>query len=110
MPSVGPRRSPAVDSLLRRAAVRRQRRDHRPAPAESHRAAAGRPTGPRATAYDQGRPALIPLIPLIALICATDADPGWVPGQRVAHLGHAGYLLIAEIIARRSGTAFAEFL
>ncbi|MER5547867.1 hypothetical protein ABT072_36760 [Streptomyces sp. NPDC002589] len=67
-------------------------------------------TGPRATAYDQGRPALIPLIPLIALICATGADPGWVPGQRVAHLGHAGYLLIAEIIARRSGTAFAEFL
>lgn len=47
---------------------------------------------------------------LIALICAADADPGWVAGQRAAYLGHAGYLLIAEIIARRSGAAFADFL
>ncbi|OIJ89000.1 hypothetical protein BIV25_35570 [Streptomyces sp. MUSC 14] len=55
-------------------------------------------------AFDQGWDKLI------ALICATDADPDRIPGQRAAHLGHAGYLLLGEIVARRSGTAFADFL
>jgi CubicO group peptidase (beta-lactamase class C family) len=46
---------------------------------------------------------------LLERIIGADADPDWEPGQRAAYLGHAGYLLLDEIIARRAGTTFAAF-
>ena len=46
---------------------------------------------------------------LIELIIGCRADPGWEPGERAAYLGHAGYLVLDEIVARRAGTSFAEF-
>lgn len=44
----------------------------------------------------------------IERICATAADDGAETG-RGGYLGHAGMLLLGEIVARRSGTGFADF-
>lgn len=46
---------------------------------------------------------------LVQLILHGDADPDWVPGTRAAYLGHAGYLLLDEIVRRASGVRFPAF-
>lgn len=43
----------------------------------------------------------------IRRICAAEADGD--AGIRVGYLGHSGMLLLGEVVARRSGTDFAEF-
>lgn len=47
---------------------------------------------------------------LLELVLSGDADPDWTPGTRAAYLGHAGYLLLDEIVRRGSGRPFADFL
>ncbi|MEV0580811.1 serine hydrolase domain-containing protein [Streptomyces sp. NPDC050392] len=47
---------------------------------------------------------------VLKLILNGDADPDWVPGTRAAYLGHAGYLLLDEIVRRGSGQPFADFV
>lgn len=54
-------------------------------------------------AIDTGRDAQVDRV------LRAETDPDWVPGERAAYLGHAGYLLLDEIVARRSGTSFAAF-
>ncbi|MEU9021503.1 serine hydrolase domain-containing protein [Actinomadura sp. NPDC048394] len=46
---------------------------------------------------------------LVQMIVTAQADPDWVPGRRAGHLGHAGYLMLDEIVARAGGMTFAEF-
>jgi CubicO group peptidase (beta-lactamase class C family) len=45
----------------------------------------------------------------ISRICAAEADADGDAGNRVGYLGHVGMLLLGEVVARRSGTAFADF-
>ncbi|MFE6893448.1 serine hydrolase domain-containing protein [Streptomyces sp. NPDC057694] len=63
--------------------------------------AVDRETGRR---FSDGRHALL------KLVLNGDADPDWTPGTRAAYLGHAGYLLLDEIVRRGSGRPFPDFL
>ncbi|GAA2120590.1 serine hydrolase domain-containing protein [Actinomadura napierensis] len=54
-------------------------------------------------AFGRGRDALV------QMIVTAQADPDRVPGRRAGYLGHAGYLMLDEIVARASGMTFAEF-
>ncbi|MFI1092702.1 serine hydrolase domain-containing protein [Streptomyces sp. NPDC020917] len=47
---------------------------------------------------------------LLEFVLNGDADPDWTPGTRAAYLGHAGYLLLDEIVRRGSGRPFPDFL
>jgi CubicO group peptidase (beta-lactamase class C family) len=46
----------------------------------------------------------------IDLICRTPADSAWPPGQRAAYLGHASFLILAEITSQVTGLSFRRFL
>lgn len=46
----------------------------------------------------------------IDVICRTPADRGWQPGQRAAYLGHASFLVLAEITSQVTGMSFRRFL
>lgn len=47
---------------------------------------------------------------LLRLITSGAADPDWIPGARASYLGHAGYLLLDEIVVRAVGRTFADVL
>lgn len=47
---------------------------------------------------------------MIAAICRTPLDPGWIPGSAAAYQPRASWYLLAEIVQRLDGRAFAHYL
>lgn len=47
---------------------------------------------------------------MVADICATPLEPGWVPGQRAAYHPRSGFQILAEVVQRVTGVPFADHL
>ena len=47
---------------------------------------------------------------LVRAICAAPLEPGWVPGQRAAYHPRSGFQILAEVVQRVTGVAFADHL
>jgi CubicO group peptidase (beta-lactamase class C family) len=47
---------------------------------------------------------------VIQTICRTALDPGWVPGAEAAYQPRASWYLLAEVVQRLDGRAFAHYL
>ena len=47
---------------------------------------------------------------MVAEICATPLEPGWVPGQRAAYHPRSGFQVLAEVVQRVTGVAFADYV
>ncbi len=46
---------------------------------------------------------------ILSRLCQTPLQENWIPGQRAAYVPAASWILLGEIIARVSGTPFAQF-
>jgi CubicO group peptidase (beta-lactamase class C family) len=44
----------------------------------------------------------------VAMLCAAEPDPNWVPGRKAGYHTSAVFLLLAEIVRRKRGRPFAE--
>ena len=47
---------------------------------------------------------------LLARICATPLEPGWVPGERAGYHAVTGFHVLGELVARVDGRAFADYV
>ncbi|MBL9136965.1 MAG: beta-lactamase family protein [Verrucomicrobiales bacterium] len=47
---------------------------------------------------------------MVEAICRTPLDPGWIPGNTAAYQPRASWYVLAEIVQRLDGRAFAHYL
>ena len=47
---------------------------------------------------------------LVAVICASPLEPGWVPGERAGYHPVTGFHMLGEVVQRVSGRTFADYV
>lgn len=47
---------------------------------------------------------------LVARICATPLEPGWVPGERAGYHAVTGFHVLGEVLQRIDGRSFADYV